>query len=124
MQWFPVCTCWKISTDAIGCEKDVERAKENSLVASELVAVRAMVCLGKLLDKDGPQGFVWFGSGASKEDASCGLTELSGQIRYFSSGIGDASVVFAIGRALKRHINNEKRTVFGSDCTFDNKGKN
>jgi hypothetical protein len=43
------------------------------------------------------------------------LNETSGQIRSFSSGTGHASVVFAIGRTLKGHIDNEKGTIFGVD---------
>jgi TPR repeat protein len=45
----------------IGCEKDVERAKENYLVAADFGHVYAMYHMGALLDKDDPQRFVWLG---------------------------------------------------------------
>jgi hypothetical protein len=46
------------------------------------------------------------------------------QIRMSRSRLGHAKVrhakvVFAIGRALKGQINNEKRTIFGSGDDFD-----
>jgi hypothetical protein len=41
------------------------------------------------------------------------------QIRNFSSGTGHTKVVFAIGRALKGLIDNEKRTIFGNLGRFD-----
>jgi hypothetical protein len=47
--------CYRVG---IGCEQDVERAKENFLVAAE---GNAMVRVAELFDKDDPQRFVWFG---------------------------------------------------------------
>jgi hypothetical protein len=44
---------------------------------------------------------------------------MSDQIHNFNSGTGNAKVVFAIGRALKGHINNEQRTIFGKGYSFD-----
>jgi hypothetical protein len=44
---------------------------------------------------------------------------MSDQIRKFNTGIGQAKVVFVIGRALKGHINNEKRTIFRNNYNFD-----
>jgi TPR repeat protein len=45
----------------IGCEKDLERAKENSLVAAELGDLKAMVCLATFFGKDDPQRFFLVG---------------------------------------------------------------
>jgi hypothetical protein len=42
------------------------------------------------------------------------MNEMVEQMQNFNSGTGLAKVVFQIGRALRRQINNEKRTVFGS----------
>jgi hypothetical protein len=47
------------------------------------------------------------------------LSEMSDQIRVFNNGTGHARAVFAIGRTLKGHINNEKRTVFCNSSSFD-----
>jgi hypothetical protein len=44
---------------------------------------------------------------------------MSGQIFNFNSGTGHANIVFAIGRALKGHIDNEKRAIFGTTFNFD-----
>jgi TPR repeat protein len=100
--------------DGTGCVEDVERAKENFLVAAELGDVYAMVCFGELLGKDDPQRFVWFGRATAMEQSSDFLNEMGFQIRNFNSGTGYAKIVFVIGRALKGHINNEERTVFGN----------
>jgi hypothetical protein len=43
----------------------VERAKTNYLAAAELGSVGAMLYLGRLLDKDDSQRFVWLGRAAS-----------------------------------------------------------
>jgi hypothetical protein len=40
--------------DGLGCDEDVERAKENYLVAAEFADVFSMVHLGGLFDKDDP----------------------------------------------------------------------
>jgi TPR repeat protein len=53
--------------DGSGCGEDLERAKENFLVAAELGHVHAMVCVGRLVDKDDPRRFVWFGRGAASK---------------------------------------------------------
>jgi hypothetical protein len=69
---------------------------------------------------DDPQRFIWLGSAAAKGGSGSFLNEMSNQMRNFSSGTGHSSDVFAIGRALKRHVDNEKRTVFGrSVWNFD-----
>jgi hypothetical protein len=99
--------------------KDLERAKENFLAAAELGYVNAMVYFGQLLDKDDPQRFVWLGRAAAKRHSSDFLNEMVDQIRNFDNGTGHARVVFAIGRALRGHIYNEKRTIFGEGYNFD-----
>jgi hypothetical protein len=44
---------------------------------------------------------------------------MSDQIHNFNSGTRHAKVVFAIGRTLKEHADNKKRTFFGSSYIFD-----
>jgi hypothetical protein len=41
------------------------------------------------------------------------------QIHNLNIGTGSANVVFAIGRALKGHVDNEKRTIFGKCFSSD-----
>jgi hypothetical protein len=80
----------------------------------------AMEQFGVLLDKDDPQRFVWFGRAAASDGGSSFfMDEMSDQIHNFNSGTGHASVVFAIGRALKGHIDSEKGTIFGEGYKFD-----
>jgi TPR repeat protein len=52
----------------IACGVDVERIKENYLIAADLGDVFAMEQFGELLDKDDPQRFVWFGRAASNRN--------------------------------------------------------
>ena len=40
------------------------------------------------------------------------------QVELFESGSGSAAIMFAIGRALQGHVNEEKKTVFNSDYKF------
>jgi hypothetical protein len=103
----------------IACEKDAERAKENFLVAAELGHVQAMVFLGRSLDKDDPQRFVLFGKAASSRYPYVFFNEMVDHMRNFGAGTGHAKVVFAIGRALNGHVNNEKRVIFEKGYNFD-----
>jgi hypothetical protein len=77
--------------------------------------VYAMFYLGELFDKDDPQRFVWLGRAAANGNCAYFLNEMRDQFRNLISGTGRGNVVFVIGRALKGHIDNEKRTVFGDD---------
>jgi hypothetical protein len=105
--------------DGVGCEEDAERAQEIFLVAAELGHLDTMICFSALLDKNDPQRFVWLGKAAVGGYSSEFMTRMVGQIREFSSATGHAAVVFVIGRALKGHIDNEKRTIFGEYYVFD-----
>jgi hypothetical protein len=103
----------------VGCQEDAEIATANYVVAAELGHVRAMGCLGELLDKDDPQRFFWLGRAAANGESDSFLNGMSIEMRNFNSGTGYAKVVFVIGRALKGHINNEKQAIFGRDNNFD-----
>jgi TPR repeat protein len=105
--------------DGTACEKDAERAKENFLVAAEFGHFYGMVCLGRLLDEDDPQRFVWFGRAAASEMSDPFLIKMVDQIYNFNNGIGHANVVFAIGRALKGHVDSDRRAIFGNIQNFD-----
>jgi hypothetical protein len=84
------------------------------LVAAELGHVSAMARAGMLLTKAILNDL--FGSrAAANGNASSFLNGMSDQIQNFNNGTGHAKVVFVIGRALKGHINNEKRKIFGDD---------
>jgi hypothetical protein len=99
-----------------GCVKDVERAKEYFMSAALLGEVAGMVALGDLSDKNDPQRFVWLGKAAAKGMRGAFLRNLTEEVH---SGCRNANVVFALGKALKGHIDNEKRTIFGEGYIFD-----
>ena len=104
-----------------GCEKNLELAEENFLLASELGDVWAMVTLGNVLEDSDPQRWRWLGRAAALGDRSSFLSCFAGQVEPFNSGSGSAVVMFAIGRALQGHVNEEARTIFGGDYKFDSR---
>ncbi len=73
---------------------------------------------GKLFKKSDPLRFLWFGRAAALGEADAFLTQMEESVREFNSGNGYANVVFAIGRALKGHIDNELQTIFVKYCNF------
>jgi TPR repeat protein len=95
-----------------GCKKDLYKAKENFLLASELGYVSAMHCLGKLFEDSDPQRWRWWGRAAALGDSWRFLFLFAKQVELFYSGCGSAAVMFAIGQALQGHVNEEARTIF------------
>jgi hypothetical protein len=82
-------------------------------VAAELGHVHGMISLAEFFDKVDPQRFVWLGRAAANGESLLFLSKMRNQVRDFTRGIRNASVVFVIGRALKGHFNNEKGKFFG-----------
>jgi hypothetical protein len=103
-----------------GCEKNLERAKENFLIAADLGVVAGMLRFAELLEKTDPQRFVWFGNAAANGSYLSFLDELEEQMRNFNFGNGNVVVVFAIGRALKGQIDRAETTIFGKNFDFEN----
>jgi hypothetical protein len=95
-----------------GCEKDLDKAKENFLLASELGYLGAMSWLGSLLEESDPQRWRWWGQEAALGGSWDFLLNFAKQVELFNSGSGSAAVVFAIGQALHGHVNEEARTIF------------
>jgi TPR repeat protein len=98
-----------------GCRKDLDKARENFLLASELGHVWAMIELGWLLDESDPQRWRWWGRAAPLGGTWSFLSNFAKQVALFNSGSGSGSVLFAIGRALQGHANEEARTIFNED---------
>jgi hypothetical protein len=98
----------------IGCVADAERAQANFTLAAELGDVEAMFCVGKLLDKNDLRRFFLVRDSCCKRESFFFLSEMRDQIHTRHS-----IVVFGIGRALKGHIDNEKRRIFGKFYKFD-----
>jgi TPR repeat protein len=110
--------CYKF---AIGCEKDLEKAKENCLLAAKMDHVAAMDNLGSLFDETDPQRWHWWGLAAARGSAESFLNNFAGLVDRFESDPSLAPVVFTIGRALKGHVDEEKRGFFDDKEDFDSR---
>jgi TPR repeat protein len=60
-----LCELGQCFRDGAGCENDLDKAKENFLLASALGHVSAMIRLGILLDESDPQRWRWWGPSGS-----------------------------------------------------------
>jgi TPR repeat protein len=112
--WLGSCFC-----HGEGCEEDLDMAKENFLLASELGDVWGMVELGDLLDESDPQQWRWWGRAAALGSSSSFLSYFAKQVELFNSGSGSAAVMFAIGQALQGQLNEEAKTIFRNSFNFD-----
>jgi TPR repeat protein len=84
-----------------GCRKDLDKARENFLQASELGHVWAMIELGRLLSDLDHQCWRWWGRAASLGESWSFLANFAQQVQLFNSGYGSSKVMFAIGQALQ-----------------------
>ena len=108
--------------DGEGCEMDFDKAKEKFLLASELGHAWAMNLLGILLEESDPQRWRWWGQAAALGDSWSFLFNFEDQVEFFNSGSGSAAVMFAVGRALQGHVNEEEgRTIFNEKHDFDSR---
>jgi TPR repeat protein len=101
--------------DGEGCEKDLDKAKENFLLASELGHVWAMIELGNLLGESDPQRWRWWSRAAA---LGFSWNFLSNFVEQVESGSGNAAVMVAIGQALQGHVNEEASTIFRDAYNF------
>jgi hypothetical protein len=106
--------------DGGGCELDLDKAKENFLLASELGHVFAMDWLGLLLGESDPQRWRWWGRAAALvEKAGMFLSQFcETSYELFNSGSGSAAVMFAIGQALQGHVNEQVENNFQQRFRF------
>ena len=104
--------------EGIGCEKDLNLAKQNLLIAAELGHVEAACDFAFLLVESDPACWLWLGRAALRGWSSWFVDSFSKRVDLFFSGAGNATVVFLIGRALKGNIDMEKKRIFGSDYNF------
>jgi hypothetical protein len=103
----------------IGMSADLEKGRDAYLVAAQLGHVLSMDFYGRLLDKNDMQRYVWLGKAGCKGLAVNFLIEMEAQVEHFSFGGENASHVFAIGRALKGHIDERNRQIFGDNSFFN-----
>jgi hypothetical protein len=73
------------------------------------------ICLTSQIRSDGDGG----AGRQLLETAGVFCLNFAKQVELFNSGSGSAAVMFAIGRALQGHVNEEARTIFNSDYKFD-----
>ena len=99
--------------DGVGCEEDLNLAKENYMIAAELGNVGAAGCYGRFFDESDPVRWLWWGRSALRGYSVSFLSSFSDQVEKFFSGSGNATVAFLIGRALKGNIDKEKKDFFG-----------
>jgi TPR repeat protein len=105
--------------DGEGCEKDLDKAKENFLIASQLGDVWAMVELGKLLDESDPQRWLWRGRAAALGLSWSFLPYFAQQVELFKSGSGGAAAMFTIGQTLQGRVNDDAETILNDGYNFD-----
>ncbi len=103
----------------IGCEKNETASKENYFIAAELGSGTAAERLGRMLGESDPTCWIWFGRAALRNQFLSFLGSFSEQVELFFSGCGNSSVVFLIGRALKRNIDVEKKIICDCSPRFD-----
>jgi hypothetical protein len=102
-----------------GCGKDYDKSAEMFLIAAQLGKMESMIMMGHMLGVGDPQKVFWFAKAAENGTVTYFLTEMHSHMEKFIGGTGNARAVFAIGRALKGHIDNEKRTIFCEGYKFD-----
>ncbi len=105
--------------DGMGCEKDLNLAKENILITAELGHVWATCDYGRLLGDSDPARWLWWGRAALRGWPFSFLDSFSKQVDLFFSGSGNATVVFLIGRAFNGNLDMEKKQTFGKKYDFD-----
>jgi TPR repeat protein len=104
--------------DGEGCEKKLDKAKENFLRASEQGDVWAMSNVGTLLDEFDPERWRWWGLAAARGNCWPVFRDLVEQVDLFNHGHGSAAVVFVIGQALQGHVNEQARRIFNEGYSF------
>ena len=94
-----------------GCSLDLERAKQNYLIAAELNSSEGARCYIKLLADSDPVRWTWLGREAVRGQPMEFLDIFVREVEAFFCGAADkARAVFTIGRALKGNI--EGDTLF------------
>jgi hypothetical protein len=105
--------------DETACKGDVVKARENYRMASQLGDCEGMKRYAYFFADSDPQKFVfWLGKAAANGTSYSFCAVMRERVRRFDAGVGFANVVFAIGRALKGHIDRENGLIFGDPENF------
>ena len=102
-----------------GCDKNWEKAKENFMIAAKLGDFAAMYDVCELLDETDPRFWHWSGVLAARGHPMVFLDIFSRNVNRFESDPSFAIAMFAIGRALKGHIDEQKGEIFGNNSYFN-----
>ncbi len=105
--------------DGVGCEEDLNLAKENYFIAAELGHISSAYYFCDLLGESDPTRWLRLGRAVLHGLPGSFLGSFSNQVEQFFSGLGNATIVFLIGRALKGNIDLEKERIFGTNYNFD-----
>jgi hypothetical protein len=102
----------------IGCEKDLEKAKEFLLVSAQLGQVSSMSSFAVLMNFSDPQRWIWAGRAAVLGDPNGFLCWFTIHVQKLNAGSGNGALVFLIGKSLNGRVCVEERTIFGKDWFF------
>jgi hypothetical protein len=94
-----------------GCVPNAERAKENFLLSTGLGHGCAMIEYSMFFGDCDPQRFVWLEKAAVVGEGWCFMQEMKHEMKK-SYSERRANIVFAIGRAVKRHVDFENVQIF------------
>jgi hypothetical protein len=97
----------------LGCcylDSDVDKARDNFHIAALLGDLRSMKRYASYLHESDPQRYFWFGKAAAHGMCRKFVHDVVRQLQNCTRD--RASVVYAMGRALKGHVNMETKTVF------------
>jgi len=79
----------------------------------------AMGKYGEFFDESDPQRWNWWGLAAARGSPWKFLNNFPSLVKRFESDPSLAPSVFTIGRALRGHMDTEKREIFGERFVFD-----
>ncbi len=110
-----------------GCEKNLNSAIENFLLAAELGDKVAAGYCGDFKVHYDPACWLWWSRAALRGYPHSFFDNFSSKVEdFFCDSVedfffdsGKATIVFLIGRALKRSIEAEKKLIFGERHNFD-----
>ena len=103
----------------IGCERDVDKAREAFFLSAELGDVFAARDYGNLLNELNPASWMWLIRAAVRGSPELFLSRFSKHVEQFFSGTGSASIVFLAGLALKGNIDEKQMKFFGTSLDFN-----
>jgi hypothetical protein len=102
------------------CEDSQDEAKRYFAIASKLGSVDAMALYGNMLPKSDPLRHALRGKAAASGYLTTGfLNDMEEQMEGMRQSFLP-KIVFALGRALDGHVNEQRREIFGNGLRFSN----